>query len=82
MSETNNAAEIRADIAAMGEALLAISRIPTLRRRVIAFDWLVARVNDDLHKLNVAEHEERVVALVGAVFGESDGAHHALEAER
>ena len=64
--------EIQADINAMGEALLALSRIPTVHRRRIAFQWLVDRVTDDLRLMDVAEHEERVVALVGAVFGEPD----------
>jgi hypothetical protein len=64
--------DVRGDIDAMGEALVAISRIPTVARRRIAFRWLVERVNDDLRKLMVVEHEERVVALVGAVSGENE----------
>jgi hypothetical protein len=62
------------DVAAMGDALAALQRIPTASRRETALRWLVDRVRADIAKLRHEEYVEHHVAVVGAIFGEAQDA--------
>jgi hypothetical protein len=64
--------EIDTDIQSMGAAVQAISAIPTVFRREVAMRWLTARVEADLVQLRRQERDEKIVTLVGAVFGENE----------
>jgi hypothetical protein len=62
--------DVQFDIASMGAAVEAISRIPTSARRETAFKWLQARVCSDIAKLREEERIERIAECAAAIVGE------------